>query len=279
MSSEYKDEIRTMNRRAFFSLLIIIALWLVFWIFITNSGWLNEWNDRGTFGDMFGAINSLFSGLALAGVIYTILLQRIELKQNTTELRGQKEQFIIQNETLFQQKFENTFFQMLNLHHEIVQGSKLTDGVEGRKFFNRIQKDVSLRFQERLSQTPNYTVDVLSKYYFEIYINYQNVLGHYFRNMYHIVKLVDRSSVSDKKYYTDILRAQLSSSEIYLLFYNCLSENGNQKFKPLIEKYSFLKNLDSSFLNQNKDLTFYEREAFENDDLLIEFYNKYKSED
>ena len=34
------------------------------------------------FGDMFGAVNALFSGLALAGVVYTVLLQHEELRGN-----------------------------------------------------------------------------------------------------------------------------------------------------------------------------------------------------
>ena len=34
---------------------------------------------RGTFGDMFGAVNALFSGLAFAGIIITLYFQRIEL--------------------------------------------------------------------------------------------------------------------------------------------------------------------------------------------------------
>lgn len=42
--------------------------------------------DRGTYGDMFGAVNSLFSGLAFAGIIYTILLQREELRLQREEL-------------------------------------------------------------------------------------------------------------------------------------------------------------------------------------------------
>lgn len=37
---------------------------------------LPTWSDRGQFGDLFGAINSLFSGLALAGVIYTLHMQQ-----------------------------------------------------------------------------------------------------------------------------------------------------------------------------------------------------------
>lgn len=44
-------------------------------------------DERGTYGDMFGAVNSLFSGLAFAGIVYTILLQRQELSLQREELR------------------------------------------------------------------------------------------------------------------------------------------------------------------------------------------------
>lgn len=83
----------------------------------------------GQFGDMFGAANALFSGLAFLGVIAAILLQRVELiyqrhelKATTKELAGQKEQMERQNASLTQQSFDNTFFNMLSLHHEIVNG-------------------------------------------------------------------------------------------------------------------------------------------------------------
>ena len=42
---------------------------------------------RGQFGDLFGGVNALFTGLAFAGVIYTILLQRRELELQREELR------------------------------------------------------------------------------------------------------------------------------------------------------------------------------------------------
>jgi hypothetical protein len=55
---------------------------------------LDDWSDRGTFGDLFGAVNALFSGLAFAGLIYTIVLQkqdlelqRKEIAQNRVELK------------------------------------------------------------------------------------------------------------------------------------------------------------------------------------------------
>lgn len=42
--------------------------------------------NRGLFGDMFGGINAVFSGLAFLGVIYAIIIQREELKLQREEL-------------------------------------------------------------------------------------------------------------------------------------------------------------------------------------------------
>lgn len=47
---------------------------------------LPDWSSRGQFGDVFGSVNALFSGLAFSGIIYTILLQREELALQRKEL-------------------------------------------------------------------------------------------------------------------------------------------------------------------------------------------------
>ncbi len=101
---------------------IIMALVIVFILWICNLFMLIGYPDtyRGSFGDMFGPVNSLFTGLAFAGVIITILLQRHELELQREELKSTREEFKIQNKTLKVQRFENTFFQMLSLHHQIV---------------------------------------------------------------------------------------------------------------------------------------------------------------
>lgn len=62
----------------------LVTLWagsalVTWWI-------LPTWTERGQFGDLFGAVNSLFSGLALAGIVFTIFLQRQELKLQRIEL-------------------------------------------------------------------------------------------------------------------------------------------------------------------------------------------------
>src|SRR5690349_7088934 len=53
------------------------------WLIIHS---LNNWGDRGSFGSMFGAVGTLFSGFALVGVVYAVLLQRQELSLQRQEL-------------------------------------------------------------------------------------------------------------------------------------------------------------------------------------------------
>jgi hypothetical protein len=71
------------------SLSRLLILITIIWIVSGASVWLffNDWNSSSTFGDAFGAINSLFSGLALGGIIYTIYLQKTELSLQRKELK------------------------------------------------------------------------------------------------------------------------------------------------------------------------------------------------
>jgi len=62
----------------------ITALWVLSWALITYQ--LGNLEKQGQFGDMFGAVNALFSGLAFAGVIVAILMQQEELKIQRKEL-------------------------------------------------------------------------------------------------------------------------------------------------------------------------------------------------
>lgn len=80
-------------------------------------------------------------------------------------------------------------------------------------------------------------------FYFHIH---QSDLGHYFRNLYHIVRYAERSNLSleIQKQHVKILRAQLSNYEILLLAYNSLHVFG-RKFYPLIEKFELIKNLNT----------------------------------
>jgi hypothetical protein len=52
----------------------VVALWVATPFVVRQL--YPEMSTRGQFGDIFGSVNALFSGLALTGVVVAILLQR-----------------------------------------------------------------------------------------------------------------------------------------------------------------------------------------------------------
>jgi hypothetical protein len=91
----------------------------------------------GQFGDSFGVLTSFFSGVTVIGLLITIYLQRRDLEIARRSLRNQirelkqtrdqieisnkelelsRKEFQKQNQTLKNQRFENTFFNMLSIH-------------------------------------------------------------------------------------------------------------------------------------------------------------------
>ena len=78
-----------MKKGYWFILCGIVVLWFTSWGLINT--FIIE-TDRGAFGDMFGAVNALFSGLALAGVVIAIFMQREELSLQREELKLTREE-------------------------------------------------------------------------------------------------------------------------------------------------------------------------------------------
>lgn len=68
----------------FIGVVFVILAWILSAVIIYYI--TPNWSDRGTIGDMFGAVNALFSGLAFAALIYTITLQREEIHMNRAEI-------------------------------------------------------------------------------------------------------------------------------------------------------------------------------------------------
>jgi len=69
---------------------VIVGVWLGAGFAIWK--WMGPPDGPGTFGDMFGVVNALFSGLAFGGVIYAIFLQRRELELQRQELEWTREE-------------------------------------------------------------------------------------------------------------------------------------------------------------------------------------------
>ncbi len=233
------------SKKAIIGLFLAVPLlWLLTWLTLSIA---LEPEDRGQFGDMFGSINALFSGWAFVGVIIAILMQKEELELQREELRETRKEFQEQNITLKQQRFENTFFNMLSLHNEIVNASKAnpegnrTDS-EGREVIHEIYEFLRKSWDRNVQtnikiKTETLVKDTLNKHF-------PNVLNHYFRNLYRIFVFIKKNEdVVDSEFYSKILRAQLSDPELLLLFYNTHYYHKGKNFQKYTKLYKLFDNL------------------------------------
>jgi hypothetical protein len=279
--------------RALVGLLVIallVSAGVLISYFVIFSGSLSTSQDRwGQFGDYVGGVlNPLFALLAFTALLYTIYLQKRELGLSRVELRRSSNALEMQADKQRRQQFESTFFHLLELHNEIVREMRIVDpdaanvGKRGRVCFEshlelfqdcygQIEREIENADAERI-------IDEAYRRAFKgikrrkeeggTITGFQHHIGHYFRNLFTIVsfidstKSVDPKAMDDPKQFTNIVRAQLSSYELALLFYNCLAAWGREKFKPLVEKYALLENMDSSLLREARHKQLYEPSAF-----------------
>lgn len=207
------------------------------------------WDDDtlsaiGVSGDFFGLANSVFSALAFAMIIVTLWMQKHELAQQRQELEDnrkvmslQQKEMKQQNESLRRQRFESTFFNMLNLYGEIVATISIGDSVVGRHGFVLFSESLNQLARDRGDSEPSIET-------YELWYRKRDyAIGHYFRTLYNVFRFIDESGGDEKTMYARLVRAQLSRDELKLLAFNGLGQHGREKFRPLIEKYSLLKHL------------------------------------
>ena len=292
---EFRDEIPPLHWYAWvLGICVCLDIWIIgalfthWWAEKYFTHIVNEDNNKALFGDSFGAVNALISAFAFAGMIVAFILQRYELRLQRKELEAQRKEFEEQNNTLKLQRFENTFFHMLELQQQIVSDlyvkevdKEWVEEDSPNPEMGRIRKQVTV---ERVYQGRNLFryAFVESRHYIkypqthkevEVYglSNVMRIKGfsqydqyytstyfdHYFRHFYRILKFIKQNEdwlSSDEQYrYASMLRATLSRYELVWLYYNGLSQNGCEKLKPLMERYSMLKNMRSDFLTLCKE--------------------------
>lgn len=76
------------------ALLLITVLYI---LYLQNG--FSDNQTRGLFGDSFGGLNTMFSGLALIGAIYAVILQTDELSLQRRELKQHRQEFVAERIT------------------------------------------------------------------------------------------------------------------------------------------------------------------------------------
>lgn len=96
-----------------FWLLLVCILGITIVTTWSINFYFHDWKESAAFGDTFGALNALFAGLAFAGIIYTILLQREELQLQRKELELTREE--LKRSADAQEKTEQTLNKQIEL--------------------------------------------------------------------------------------------------------------------------------------------------------------------
>lgn len=235
-----------------FIFIVLIGIICCFPSLFTGPGKL-DFRNTGQIGDTIGGIMGPF--VAIAAAILTFLAFWVQFKANEQ-----------QRKDIALERFESNLFQLIQVQEEITNNLQFSayDGsdklynanIPGRQVFKAIYEEKTYPFwgiKEGILKKG------LTSYEEDADVG---ALDHYFRHLYRVFKYIDEAPIfandEDKRYeYACIMRASLSQYELIMLFYNCLSNNGREKFKPLIEKYAIFNNLRVELLATDSDKELY----------------------
>lgn len=261
-----------------------LEIWLINSVAPGSLGWSPS--DSGTFGDMFGAANSLFSAFAVIGVTWSVSMQRTELSIAREDRDKTKKIIKDQQENIKIQRFETTFFQLFSAFQSIVDNMEvdtgnggttkiqLTERVErnkerpstarGQQAFNKILQVLEKEFRieqhwhqgkdpDGLESGDDFgeeinsrNLDAFGRAYEKIFAVYGSDLGRYFRSLYIILDFINRAEIKNNYFYSKLIRAQLSQQESTLLALNYLTNYTTKEFNSLKLAYGMAKNADKT---------------------------------
>lgn len=251
-------EMSESQARSYIAAFRVAVLLIVLFLTVDFAG---HWHNfpLGTYGDFFGGlVNPLITGASLIALALTIVMQGLQLKDVKSESAEAKL-------AIRKQAFDTSFFNMLELHNSIVLDLKFkTSIVEtswarmkgvsysakdslsarelaiGRKVFDEV-----LWLLDYVGRNGGRSLDA----YKLLQDQHNDILGHYFRNLYQILKYIDRTSKElkdkfDAEFYSGLLRAQLSANELLILLYNCSGKivDGGE-FRKLLITYHMLEHI------------------------------------
>ncbi|KQU22155.1 hypothetical protein ASG65_20785 [Bacillus sp. Leaf13] len=367
---------------------VAISVPFLIMFFTKHSFKLSSFNELGVVGDFFGGTTvGLLSLSSIIFVTAAIIMQKEELELQRIEVRKTREEYEITNRTMKRQQFETTFFNMINLHHNILNEIKVESSIgrdaiknmyinleysynihvykkynedlkkealtgdkmllddlvekvfidsnlseykdefkryfsppidengyhdmsesdkfyhslengtnegwnrkkeEDLKFFEEHIKGNTIMYKSELEKLDfkravknisneyvnkfkenfiNNPLKELKTYTYEgIYKENENSIGHYYRNLYRLIKLIQSETFDtnkevneyEKRKYRGILRAQLSSFELLMIFYNVVYSEKGGKFKEILINTNFfddhLITEDFIWKNDNEEL-------------------------
>lgn len=253
----------------------VVVLWVLSAILISafsEEGF--SMGERGTFGDMFGAVNALFSGLAFATLIYTVLQQRAELKATRAEMQQQSQEWVKQNAVLSLQAFEGSFFQMLRmleeaaksvfLQHERFMSKGFWDKQLGDQAFELfVQEIAELRAYTRDAVTDGEATElgIMKASIGAAMEKYGTGFFRYLDALTNVAGFVVKSSLAEKKIYAQLMRSQMSNEQLQFVFYVCMTGGDYLDLRQRLDRLNFFESLPTDlFIHPCHPVIYYDAE-------------------
>lgn len=206
---------------------------------------------QGTTGVLWGLAGLTLVYVAFLGQQLQILHQKEDLRLTREAFKQQQAEMELQTEEFENQRFDTTFFALLGAHQDLVKSSEIDTGrgpKAGAEAFSMLLNRITERYREARARDGTIpSLELSKRIYLEEFRNYEGMLGPYFHSLYHILKFVDDRQLpldraDERRRYTNFIRARLSFSELIVLFYGGLSDQG-AGMRSLIERHALLKHL------------------------------------
>lgn len=237
-------------KNPFIYIFIIFSLYLTSLILLSWPISELSISKSGVFGDSFGALNALFTGLGFAGLLATLKQQQHQIsKQDSHEKK--------QERRLASDRFEARFFILLDLLSKNIEKIKVSgsDCIEytGVNAIKKINESIGLSLSNGKSLG---SIDILSEAELTLYDHayIANIRKSYIQQSRYldtlecITSFIDHECpASSKEFYLRLLETQITSVEYKYLFYSLFTLPEESQLKNfLLNNQNFLNSIASS---------------------------------
>lgn len=302
-----QDKMRIWDRLATWIVAVVViqvVCWFVLILYFHRNGDAGQnWANAGAFGDMFGGLTCLFSGLAFAGLIVTIRQQGMEIRlqiqeQRDTrrELEAQTQQFEEQNRLYRTQALRDDIYRRLELIRSLQKDIQYksaepvftTDGIrewkpllyEGNEAISHLTYLASIFL---MSITENREInDEKNEFYerlaYELHVAYSSIKP-FLQTINVLIKNIaenkDESMETKNQFYGIIMNAlPVDVQKIICWFRNSFPET---KYIDMLVENGFISSSDVPEKIQNRDICeLFHLYVFKSEP-IIELRKKYRS--
>ena len=193
---------------------------------------------RALIGDFVGGTTTpILTALTFIGVLVGIALQRRELIATRKELERSAEALENQGAHLEKQQLSQSFFDLFEMYKSVVDSIEHGTGDTKKNGKAALERFAGQFSPYSMYSTEPWRIDNV----LDTHKEQNSQLGNYYRIVYCLLRFLSEQD-QDGAFFADMFRAQLTTRELHLLFFNCISEVGSP-LQPLAARFELFDNM------------------------------------